>query len=285
MTVANTRFSRIFFAGMFVVATMLLQSCLPEQKLARTFTQSRQMISLRVTPPELVYKFSHKGELIEDFDSLSATEKDSALYTNSKYIRYLSDSIVLENFMNNFIDELRQLGFNVYLDLPDDTFPASGPQSYLVNVSQLQFDEYIYPFEDQAEFFDSVYTKKINLEAMDISAWFDLRKSGSENAKSLVLYATNTVTSAFDGRFYADPFSGRIRYKYTMDELKMNELYEISSRLGKKYAGYLYDFFLNQYLVKNMPPGEELFDYYHFDRDRNMFTPTWDERFEVLNNQ
>jgi hypothetical protein len=283
--VSTIRFSKFTFVGLLVITAMLLHSCLPEQKLSRIFTQSRQMISIRVTPPELIYKFSHKGELIEDFELMSQAEKDSALVINSKYIRYLSDSIVLENFMNNFIDELRQLGFNVYLDFPGDSFPLSGPQSYLVNVSQLQFDEYIYTLEDQAEFFDSVFTKKINLEAMDISAWFDLKKSGIENAKTTVLYATNTATSAFDGRFYADPFSGRIRYKYTMEELKLEELYQVSAKLGKKYAGFLYDFFLNQYLAKNMPPGEELLDYYHFDRDRNMITPAWEDRFEVIGNQ
>jgi hypothetical protein len=274
--------SKSGFLIFLLSVAMLLGSCLPEQKIANTFIRSREMISLMVTPPEMVYKFNHKGESIEGFDSLTSAQKDSALWYSSTYMKHLSDSIILEKFMNNFLEELRLLGFKVYLNSSADSFPANGPQSYLLNISQVQFDEYTYPLEDEGEFFDSIYVRKIDLGAVDFSCWFDLKKAGSETARTTVLYGTHTAYDAFEGHFFADPFSGKIRYKYAIDELEVNDLYDLSEMLGKKYAGYLYDFYLNQYIARNLPKGEEMVDYFHYSRKRNMIMSAYEERFQVL---
>jgi hypothetical protein len=240
------------------------------------------MISLLVNPPAIVFKFNHKGEKIEGFDSLSQQQQDSALWNHSRYMQFINDSILLENYMNNFIDELRILGFNVYLNTAIDSFMTGNPQSYILDVAQMQLDEYLYPLEDEDAFLDTIYYKKFNLNAVDYGCWFDLRKAGVANARKTTLYSSNTAYDTFDGRFFNDPFSGTVRYKYTIDTLQIKDVYEMAPYLGKKHAGYLYDFFMNQYVAKHMPQGMEMQDYYHYNRGRKSISPAYEERFEVL---
>ena len=160
-----------------------------------------------VTSPAMVHKFNHKGEMINEFSALDSLGRDSALWFSSEYIQYLSDSILLENYMNSFIDELRLLGMNVFLETTADSFITAHPQSYLVNIAQMQLDEYIYPLRDEVKYYDSVYVKQININAVDFSCWIDLSKAGIPKPRTTILYASGTAYDAFDGRFYADPFS------------------------------------------------------------------------------
>lgn len=235
-----------------------------------------------VKPPEMVFKYNHKGEEIEGFDSLPQAKQDSALWDNSRYIQFVQDSLLLENYMNNFISELRLLGFNVFLTSSADSFSAEKPQSYILDISQMQMDEYLYPLEDEDAFLDTVYYKKFLLNAVDYSCWFELSKALVENPRKTILYASSTAYDTFDGRFFNDPFTGTVRYKYNIDELNTDDIYNMAIYLGKKHAGYLYDFFLNQYIAKHLPQGMEMTDYFHYNRSRNSMSSAYDERFEIL---
>ena len=255
---------------------------MPEHKVALTFIQSPHMINLLVNPPELVYKYNHKGEAVDGFDTLSAHEQDSALWIHSKYMQFINDSVLLESYMNSFMDELRQLGFNIYLNSEIDSFMTGKPQSYILDIAQMQLDEYFYPLQDEDSFLDTVYYKKFNLNAIDYSCWFTLGKAGAEKGRKTLLYTSNTAYDTFDGRFFNDPFTGTVRYKYTIDTLQTRDVNEMATYLGKKHAGYLYDFFLNHYIARHMPEGVKPEGYYHFDRIRKSLVPANEDRFEVL---
>src|ERR1035438_4076049 len=97
-----------------------------------------------------------------------------------------------------------------------------------------------------------------------------------------VLYSTFSGSDGFNGRFYVDPFTYEVRYKFKIDSLKLNDVYELASYAGKKNASYLFDFFLNQYIAFHMPDGQDPMDYYHFNRFRHFITSAGDEKFEVL---
>jgi hypothetical protein len=140
----------------------------------------------------------------------------------------------------------------------------------------------LYPLQDEDAFLDTIYYKQFNLNAIDYSCWFDLSKAAVENARTTLLYASNTAYDTFDGRFFNDPFSGTVRYKYTIDSLQIKDVYEMATYLGKKHAGFLYDFFMNQYIAKHLPEGMEMVDYYHYNRNRKIIVSANEDRFEIL---
>ena len=102
------------------------------------------------------------------------------------------------------------------------------------------------------------------------------------NAVTALLYATHTAYDDFSGRFFNDPFTGTVRYKYSIDSLEVTDIYEMATYLGKKHASYTFDYFLNQYLAKNLPYDMQMSDYYHYNRVRNSLISAEDDRFEIL---
>jgi hypothetical protein len=55
--------------------------------------------------------------------------------------------------------------------------------------------------------------------------------------------------------------------------LKLEEIYYAGSILGRKYAMYFNDYFLNRYLLQNMPAGYEAEEYYHYSPQSGKFYP------------
>jgi hypothetical protein len=260
----------------------LVSSCTVESKLADNFLKKLPEIDIQLFTPDAVFKYNHKGEEIQGLEKLSAAGQDSSLFAHSRFIQYVSDSLFLDNYVNNFIDELRKLGFKVYVDASVDSVLLRKPQAYVLNIAQIQVDEYKLPYEDSEEIDDSVYYKKFGLNAVDLSCWFELSKMNAVKPVKTVLYSTFSGSDGFNGRFYVDPFTYEVRYKYKIDSLEVKDVYELASYAGKKNASYLFDFFMNQYIVYNMPEGIDPMDYYHYNRFRRSVDPAGEDKFEIL---
>jgi len=272
-----------FFQFILLVSFLLtLSSCLPEKKLAMQFAENPQGINLLVFSPDYIYKYNHKGEEIPGFDTLRSSRQDSALWVNSRYMQFLSDSVLLENYMNGFVGELRKLGFIVYLPSSIDSFLTDKPQSYIVNLAQIQMDEYTYPLEDEQPFEDTVYYKRFDLNAMDFSCWFELSKVNAAASKKTMLYSSHSAYDDFEGSFMVDPWTRNVRYRYRIDSLSVTDIYDMATFLGKKHASYLFDYFLNQYVAASLPESEPLYYYYHYNRPRHSVAPVEEDRFDVL---
>ncbi len=265
------------------LSLLFLVSCLPEQKLAQGFVKNGPRIRLLVTPPDYIYKYNHKGEEIDGFSEMSDKEQDSALFYNSLFIQRISDSALMEDYVNQFIVALRKANFDVYLPDQLDSFLLDRTQAYKITISQIQLDEYTYPLEDKEPINDTVYYRKFNLNAMDFSVWFELSKVASEKPHKTILYDSQSAYDSFDGSFVVDPWTNSVRYKYHLDTLSLRDVYDMAKYLGNKHGEYLFDFFLNQWIAFNMPPNQYPSTYYHYNRKHNMMEATDDERFDLLN--
>jgi hypothetical protein len=271
--------SLAFYCSLFVV---LMASCSMEKKLAQNFIKTPPEINLQLFTPDILFKFNHKGEEIEGFRELSESGQDSALYVNSKFMQFVEDSIYLEGYMNSFIEELRAMEFNVFLDNSVDSFLQRQPQSYIVNISQVQLDEYKFPIVDSEPFEDTVYTKSFHLNAVDASAWFELSKINAPKPQKTVLYSSFTASDGFDGNFLINTFTGDIQYKYKIDSLKLRDIYDLAAYSGWKDASCLFDFFMNQYIAFHLPKGIEPLYLLHYDRFNKTLSTTEEEGFEIL---
>lgn len=271
-------------AGLAMILA-LVTSCMPGREMAKSFTAAENPLELVITPPEFVYKFNHKGEKIPGFDSMPAGRQDSALWNSSLYMQFVSDSIILENYMNSFISELKVYGFKVHLNDTANETLKSKPQVYRLGVTQVQLDEYLYPLQDEDSFLDTVYYKHFDLNAVDLSCWFEIAKIANWPRNRTLLYSTRTAYDTFDGRFFNDPLTGTVRYRYSIDTLHIQDIYDLASFMGRKHAGYLYDLILNAYVDIHLPEGYESEDYYHYDPRKRSLSPAGEERFEIIENR
>ena len=271
--------------SVILFTSVVLSSCTVEKKIGKTFLASPPPIQILLFPPNELFKYNHKGEAIPGFDSLTAQQQDSALYASSLFVKETDDSAFLESYVNNFITELRKLGFTLYLPDATDSLLKEQPQVYALNMAQLQLDEYNYPFEDQAVFYETMYVKYLSLNAIDFSVWYELSKMNSANPRKTLLYATHSMTDGVDGDFLFDPFETDVRYRYQIDSLRVQDVQNLAVNLGKRHASYLFDFFLNQYIAYHMPEGEAPYFYYHYNRFLRQLEPVEDYGFQILDNK
>lgn len=268
--------------GFFVLFlfSLLFSSCSVEQKLAKNFVKDPLSIDIQLFTPDILYKFNHKGETIEGFDLLTNAQQDSALYYSSRYMQFIDDSVFMESYLNSFINELRALGFKVFLDHSVDSFLQRQPQSYVVNISQLQLDEYLFPVDDTLPAGDSLYLQSFQLNGVDLSSWFELSKINALKPKKTVLYSSFTASDGFEGRFFLNGFTMNVQYKYKIDSLTRKDIYDLAVFSGKKNASYLFDFFMNQYIAFQLPDDIQPV-WLHYNRFDRSFTPTDEDLFEV----
>jgi hypothetical protein len=270
------------FPVLLTVAIILLalqSSCTLEKKLGKEFLAKAPEISIQLLTPEMLFKYNHKGENIPGFDSLTGPQQDSALFADSRFIRNVDDSLFLDRYVNSFIDELRAIGFKVYVDGMIDSLFRIQPQSYVLNMAQVQLDEYFEPYEDSEDVGDTVFTKHVDLNAVDASSWLELNKYNTVKPVKTVLYSSFTASDGFSGNFLIDDYN--VRYRYRVDSLKVNDIYDLASFSGRRHASYLFDYFMNQYIAHHMPEGYDILGYLHYERGKYLdFTN--EERFEVL---
>jgi len=268
-----------------ILLVILAGACTPESKLAKEFRANPPEFYFHLDPPAYLYKYNHKGEMIENLDQMSPAQQDSALFASSTFIQYISDSTFLVNYVNAFLSELRNLGFPVYIGSEADSFLMAQPQSYEINIAQIQLDEYFYPYEDEEYFYDTLFYKRFDLDALDFSVWVELTRFNHPGNIKTVLYSSHMASDNLEGDFVLDPFRQQVKYSYTIDSLNVSDVNDIAKLLGKVHASYLYDFFLNQYIAFHIPKGFQPQVYYHYNRFRNTFVPVDEDRFELLNNQ
>ncbi len=256
-----------------------------ERKLGKEFLAQTPQISIEVYTPETLYKFSHKGEKIPGFDSLSVPKQDSALFASSQFIRFVDDSTFLDKYVNTFIDGLREIGFRVFVDSKVDTIFTKQPQAYVVNMSQVQLDEYLQPYDDSEQVGDTEFYKSFELNAVDASSWFELNKYNAVKPIKTVLYSSFTASDGFTGNFIMNNFTMNLHYRYKIDSLKLNDIYDLATYSGRRDANYLFDYFMNQYISYHIPGNVEIMGYLHYSPSAKSFNFTDEEKFEVLNNK
>ncbi len=275
---------KVYNLAFFLSILLILNSCNIEKKIAREYVSANKNISILILPPDFVYKTNLKTYEIKNFDSYDDFTKDSLLFENSLFLKYISDSIFLKNYTDNLNVELSKMGFNVYLSNNLNKFLSVKTSAYILNIAQLEIEEYKMPISDNDIYDDTIlYYKNFDINAININSWFEITKLNDTKYHKKLLYDSQYITDKFKGGFTYNPFTGKVRYKYSSQELNVDDIYKFSSVLGERYADYIYDYFLNEYIIQQIPKENQPKYYYHYNRFNKKITPASDyERFTEM---
>jgi hypothetical protein len=89
---------------------------------------------------------------------------------------------------------------------------------------------------------------------------------------------------ALEGRFVHNIFTGEVKFKYDLTPMDMDQIYQLAEILGKKYAGYIFDYILNEYVYRNIGNGIRPKSYFHYDKDLKSLYPAGEDRFIFMEN-
>jgi len=273
---------RFLFLLSLAAVLLHLTSCNPERHLANNFIKKREPASILLLSPEFSYKYNYKLPDVDNFDNLSKQAQDSLLFFNSELLQYIDDSLLITNYIRGLSSGLKSLGFNVFTTGTTGSFVNRGSDGLIVNVAQLELEEFLDSISDNASFGDEEhYNYDLYITAVNINSWMELTRVNRQDS-ALVLYASNTLTDRFDGGFRYFPFTGEVKYDYTIDSLKVEDIYTSAISIGNLYAGLLFDYLMNDYIRRSMSPGMEPSKYYTWDRFSGTIRKSKGQRFTRL---
>jgi hypothetical protein len=267
---------------LWIIVLIALASCYPEWRLARSYIDSDPEVSILVLPTNYIFKKNLKVDELEQSSGLSDAQLDSALMANSIFLQNISDSIFLENFVNSMIDEFMKLGYKVYTEQMLDSFLFVKPGAYILNIAQIELEEHYNVHEDKQEFDDYIYFKSVDLDAISYNFWFEMSAVNNDAEEHKLFYASETINDVVYGYFTENMFTGDIKYKYNVDEIDVDIIYQYSAYFGRRFAGYTYDYLMNRYIEEHWPPDKNLRFYMQYKRENNTLDPTINDRFMEL---
>jgi len=273
---------RFQFYTIIFVFIFLLTSCYPEYKLAKSYIESDHDISIMILPTDYVFKKNLKVDEAGDLKDLDEVKRDSVLIAKSAFLKNISDSIVLETFINSLIIEFEQLGFKVYTESQLESFLFLKTPAYIFNIAQIELDEHYNVHEDQQDFGDYTYHKSVDLNAISYNFWFELSELNDDKENTKLLYASETINDVVYGYFAENMFTGDIKYKYNVNEIDLDVIYRYCGIFGERNAGYTYDYLMNKYIQENWPPDKNLRFYMQYKRRNNTLDPTINDKFVEL---
>ena len=257
-----------YLAIILISTVFFLQGCSPEKKLAKEYVGQPEMMPLMILSADFIYKSSLNEFEIEDAEIMTEEELDSALYYNSLFLKEINDSTFIARYLGAFIRELELLGFNVFREDQFNEFLELNKKGYTINLSQVSIEEYIHSYTaDEVVLFEVVSVSGIDLNALNINTWFEFNSVNSDTADAKIFFSSDYIFDDLDGYFRSYLFSTDATYEFTIDTIKSENIYLFTEELGKVYAGFAYDYFLNIYLSGRLPESAGDESYYHYDRE------------------
>lgn len=258
------------YRSLFLLAFMglILSSCSIERRIAKEYIASDSTRTVLVMAPDFLFKTSLKDWQIDSVEQdLGEWAKDSILLERSLYLRNIDDSLFIRYYMDNYIAELEALGFTVYEEDSLLSFLSGKPGSYIVNIAQLELEEYVMPYTDEEQIGDYIYSEVVDLNALNLNSWIEVSKVNEEAEKAL-FFASHYLTDALEGYFRQFYFTGEVQYRYEIDTLAMNDVYLLGGYAGYLYATYTFDYLMNMYIDKRVfeEGANRTAIYYHYDR-------------------
>ena len=276
----QTKNFRLFNYIFFILITAIIVSCNIERKIAKNYVKNKVKSPVLLFFPSEIIKSNLKTELILSNDSSAFLDQDSIIKANDLYLQYIDDSIFINMLKKSMIDELKLYGITVYLPEQIDELIARPDTAYVLNMAQMQIEEYIHE-ETMEEYIDySYYSYNVKLNAVNLNSWFELSKSKVTPEIFPVLYSSYIIFDDLDGHF-TEPsfFGGSVNFRYKIDSLKVADIYKLADLAGKKYAINLYDYLLNIYVQDKLPKGQVPNFYYHYNRRVKSLQTFYDDAF------
>ena len=223
--------SFVGFAG-FVILALLFSSCQTELKLAKKYMANRPKIEAAVYFPE-------SAEVKNEFNAQYGKQ--------TEVLNGFNQDLFLDIMYNAYAETMGDYGVAVYV--PEDIDQVQVDTTHwLVMLSRMEISGRITEYEDYFFSDTDEYSYKHPLNTVNVASWFEV----NDGDWKPVLFCEHNLMDGLDSKTDYSFWANSIDYNYTIDTLELKDVYNYAVYLGKLYAGYTYDYMMNNYV------GEEL---------------------------
>ncbi len=253
----------VLWLCLLLVLMLSLGSCYTEQSLGRRFVKGtlQEKPSIWFIGANYLFK--------------TCSMEDDTLIAPCVFTAAASDSVMLEDYNSQFAKQLESYGYRVFAFSESDSFFKQPGLKLIVNIAQLELEEYIGYADDTETFDDTEYLENIPVRVVSLNAWLEVSVVDSNSAKQDLFFTTDSMADIVDGYFMQHQITGNVTYYFKRYSMRPSMLPRLTQTSGKQHAARLFDVWMNRYILKNDPVGASLESqyttryYYHYDPEKN----------------
>lgn len=261
-----------------------MSGCTLEQKLAKSYVKANPADTFFVLRPEFLFKTNLKAYEVEDSAGLSEEEQASLLFEKSLFLKDISDSLMISEFVGGLTSRLKKYGAVVMLENAVDSVLVNGGHPVVFNIAQFTLEEFLHPYSAEQVVYDEVLViDGFDVNAINYNIWIELSMMNTER-KNKVLFTSDYLTDDVDGMFRQNLFTGKVIFDFTIDTITISRTYEFARQFGERSAALVFDYLMNTYVLENLPEGYP-YDpyYYHYDPEKKiLYTIGEEDRIMIL---
>lgn len=217
---------------MVLLFVLTLPSCNTELKLAKKYMAEHPNIEAAVYFPERAeVKVEYNTQLNKQTDVLQDFNQD----------------LFLDVMYNAYAEAMGLYGVHVYVPEDIDMVPVDSTH-WLVMLSRMEISGRITEYEDYLFSDTDEFSYKYPLNTVNVASWFEI----NDSVWLPVLYCEHNLIDGFDSKTDFSIWTNTFDYDYTIDTLKLDDVYNYAVYLGRLYSGYTYDYMLNSYVGAEM---------------------------------
>lgn len=225
---------------------LFFTSCQTDLKLAKRYVAERTDIQAAVYFPE-------RAEV--------KVEYNPQLGKKTEVLNGFSQDLFLDVMYGAYADALKAYGIEVYVPEDMDNVQVDSTH-WLVMLSRMEISGRITEFEDYLFSDTDEFSYKHPLNTVNVASWFEI----NDSVWKPVLYCEHNLMDGFDSKTDYSFWTQQLDYSYTIDTLKLEDVYNYAVYLGRLYAGYTYDYMMNSYVIDGL--SKQHLDYRYWDRLR-----------------
>lgn len=258
-------------------AIVLLLSCSEQHSIARRFVkQNRKTVVALYLPGRLVKQNLREDEMPEELENATLEEQIEYMEGQIKVVNKIDDDKFLDIVYNTMKRTLEDYGLKVQYWEGEDSTPDS--VHWVINVPRIEVRE----INENQEFCGWVYTQRycmdMPIDVVNVAAWFEF-SNGLTN--SLAFTEQNYVNET-DVMFDVDYQSNKVYANTYVDTINIDGFYRFASLLGRLYAGYCYDFLLNDFIDKRSDePTDTIYRFRYDPYERYFYKTQSDHLIEI----
>lgn len=244
---------------LLLVSLLLLFSCTTPKKFARRFVKYTKGAKVALYIPDALIKKNMRIDVPEEvLDTIPEENREEYLRSFVRVVDSINDEMFFSILISSFEESLKAYDLELCYWENDTTMPDS--LHWIVDIQRIEIQECT-AMRTYAEFiYGQGYEYDCPFDYVNVASWFELSNGITDD----FVFTEHNYESTFNGGIYLND-KGLLSLDCSLDTISVSGFYRFAVALGKLYAGYCFDYFMNDNISKKCKIPFENIKKYRYD--------------------
>ena len=222
---------------------IIMSSCASQKKFAYDFVNKSKGAEVALYVPDRLMKDNVRYDCQPgNMEDVALEDVFDVIEARTRVVNKIDDDLFLDILISSFESTLKD--YDISLSYWEDGRTNPDSLHWVVDMSHvevLEYTEYIW-----ASCATDTDYEILPAVAVNVAAWFDLINGDKSN----LLFTEQNIYEYIRDCYYSKDTANNVLVNVEYQYLTLEEFYDFAVVLGKLYAGYAFDYFMNDYVKK-----------------------------------